>query len=167
MFDLEYWKELDAKNPGWMSEQEARFLVENVQGEVYLEIGVAYGKSIQVVRHHYQDLAIWGIDKINHGVDKKVEVGILYGDANEIVSDFSDNFISTLFIDGDHRYLGCLSDFVHWYNKVKPGGRIIFHDYGRPTTEHKGVTQTVDAVKDLLVDHKQTNYIWCGTKPST
>ena len=75
-FDKQFWDKLDQDLPGWFSEEEARFLVEHVQGDVYFEIGVAYGKSIRVVRHHFPEVAIIGIDKINHGVDKKVEVGV-------------------------------------------------------------------------------------------
>ena len=163
MFDLKYWEKLDKELPGWMSQKEAEFLVDNIQGNYYLEIGVAFGKSMSVVRHHYPELDIMGIDLTNHGVHKKLkEVNIVYGDANKINAGPFD----TLFIDGDHTYKGCLSDFVHWYNKVKPGGKIIFHDYKRPTSEHAGVTKAVDAIKPLLEDSKETKYICCGTKPS-
>lgn len=167
MFDFEYWQQLDKEIPGWMSEDEARFLVENVYGVNYSEIGVAYGKSLRIVKHHFPGMNVFGIDKIDHGVHNKVkDVFLTYGDANSLVYDTSDKLLDTLFIDGDHTYKGCLSDFVHWYNKVKPRGKIIFHDYGRPTREHEGVTKAVDAVKCLLEDFKSTNYIACGTKPN-
>lgn len=165
-FDLQYWQELDKSLPGWMSENEAGFLVENVQGEVYLEIGVAYGKSLRVVRHHFPQMRkVIGIDLINHGVDKLVpEALVHYGNANKFSVGTDDEVIDTLFIDGDHTYKGCLSDFVHWYNKVKPGGKIIFHDYKRDKN-HEGVTLAVDAIKPLLKDFKSTEFICCGTKP--
>lgn len=167
-FDLDFWNKLDADLPGWMSEEEARFLVDNVVGDDYLEIGVAFGKSLQVIHHHFPDMHIDGIDLINHGVHEKVsregsKGGIYYGDANKFYKDEKDEAIDTLFIDGDHTYKGCLADFVHWYNKVKPGGKIIFHDYMRDKN-HEGVTQAVDAIKPLLKDFKQANYICCGTK---
>lgn len=163
-FDVHYWQELDALIPGWMSQREAEFLIQNVQGTTYLEIGVAYGKSLRLVQHHFLDMNIGGIDKINHGVHDKVEgVVVKYGDAKDLLSEFEDNVLDTLFIDGDHRYQGCLADFVHYYNKVKSGGRIIFHDYQRDKN-HIGVTQAVDAIKPLLKDFKQINFICAGTK---
>lgn len=171
-FDKQFWDQLDKDIPEWMSEEEARFLVENIQGRQYLEIGVAYGKSLRVVRHHFPEMRVRGIDLINHGVDKKVYgVEIEYGDANKIAEETGlgevviGKNLDTLFIDGDHTYKGCLSDFVHWYNKVKPGGRIIFHDYQRDNN-HIGVTQCVDAIKPMLLDFKQARYICAGTKPN-
>lgn len=160
MFDEEYWEKLDKDIPGWMSKNEAEFLIENAQGEFYLEIGVAFGKSYRLMEHHYPDMGMVGIDKIDHGVKGIIEIG----DANEIVKKAGDESIDTLFIDGDHTYEGCLKDFIYWYPKVVPGGRIIFHDYGRDKA-HEGVTKTVDAIKTLLVDHSSARAIWAGTKP--
>lgn len=163
-FDLKFWEELDKEIPGWMSQQEAEFLVENVQGESYLEIGVAYGKSLRVVRHHFPEMKVMGIDLINHGVDKKVkDVAIHYGDANKLVHKFYDLTIDTLFIDGNHTELGCMSDFVCWYNKVVDGGKILFHDYQRDRN-HEGVTLAVDAIMPMLKDFKTVRAIACGAK---
>lgn len=165
-FNEEYWNQIDTEIPGWMSKAEAEFLVANtLDAPTYVEIGVAYGKSLRMVRHHFPNMGVYGIDKIDHAVQGKVNnVVLYYGDANKLVDKFAENSIDTLFIDGDHTYKGCLSDFVVWYSRVKPGGRIIFHDYNRDKA-HIGVTQTVDAVKDLLIDHQVIKYIWCGTKP--
>lgn len=165
-FDLQYWQQLDKDIPGWMSEAEARFLLEHTQGQTYLEIGVAYGKSIRLMNHHYPAMTVEGIDLINHGVDKKVlGVNVFYGDAKSYLGNYDDGSIDTIFIDGDHTYKGCLADFIHWYNKVKPGGKIIFHDYQRDKN-HIGVTQCVDAIKPLLLDFQSINFIACGTKPT-
>lgn len=160
-FDEEYWEELDKQIPGWMSREEAEFLVENVHGENYLEIGVAFGKSIRLVKHHFPDMYILGIDKIDHGVRKQVEgVEILYGDSLDLFTN-----VDTLFIDGDHTDKGCLLDFIHWYPQLDMGSRIIFHDYGRDKA-HEGVTKTVDAIKTLLEDHATVRAIWAGSKPN-
>lgn len=37
--------------------------------------------------------------------------------------------IELLWIDGDHRYRGALSDFKNWEKYVIPGGKVAFHDY--------------------------------------
>lgn len=47
-----------------------------------------------------------------------------------------------VFIDGDHSFIGCLSDILAYERFVKRGGRIGGHDY---TTEvHPGVKAAVD-----------------------
>ena len=164
-FDEEFWNKLEEEIPGWMNRTEAEFLVDNLQGESYLELGVAYGKSLRFVTHDYKG-SVDGIDKIDHGVHKKLEgANIIYGDSLKLKPGNCNEKIDTLFIDGDHEYEGCLGDFVHWYNYVAPGGRIIFHDYLRDSN-HEGVTKTVDAIKSLLEDHAEANFIWAGTKPN-
>ncbi len=160
-FNTKFWNKINQDIPGWMSKNEAKFLVDNIQGDVYVEIGVAYGKSMSIVEHHFPDMAITGIEKINHGLNKKV----IYGDANEKYIDFQDSSIDTLFIDGDHTYEGVLSDIIHWYNKVKPGGRIIFHDYGRDYA-HEGVARGVNIIKPFLKAFKKEQFICAGIKGS-
>lgn len=36
--------------------------------------------------------------------------------------------VNVLFIDGDHSYEGCWSDFVNYWDLVAPGGICAFHD---------------------------------------
>ncbi len=179
-FDKKFWDKLDKDLPGWFSEEEARFLVENVQGNLYVELGVAFGKSYRIVKHNCR-VFVLGIDRIEHGVLDKVKEeydethkGLWHSnlDGNIIIDDtcslkiihkFPYNHFDTLFIDGDHTYEGCFRDFMYWYPKVKPGGKIIFHDYQRDKA-HEGVTKAVDAIKPLLKDFKQAKHICCGTK---
>lgn len=167
-FDLNYWKELDKKIPGWMSEEEARFLVENTKKDGdYLEIGTAYGKSFSVMAHHFPKKERLTIDLIDHGnrekfsEDKKAHVHL--GDSISYSTTSGWN-IGTLLIDGDHTYEGALRDFLYWFPKVQEGGRIIFHDYNRDKN-HEGVTQAVDAIKPMLTEHSVARCIWAGTKP--
>jgi len=164
--DEKIWDEVDAIVPSWMSKNEANFLVENTEGGTYVEIGVAFGKSLRIIRNHFPEMSVTGIDKINHGVQQKVPFAkVILGDANEIVKDFTDESIDTLFIDGDHTYNGCMKDFIMWYPKVKKGGSIIFHDYQRDNN-HIGVTHCVHAIKPLLQDFKSISYICAGKKPN-
>ena len=165
-FDEKFWKELDTTLPGWQSENEARFLIENIQGDRYVEIGVAYGKSLILVEHHYGlDMEeITGIDLINHGVDKILNgANVAYGDSVDFSFTYDDETIDTLFIDGDHTYEGVKKDIEAWYPKVKKGGTIIFHDYQRDKV-HEGVQQAVDEIKDKLSNFRYVRFIAAGEK---
>ncbi len=162
-FNKQYWDKLDEEIGGWQSEAEGRFLIENVKGTVYVEIGVAYGKSIKLVEHHYPDMKLHGIELINHGVKLHRDGGMHYGDANKIVLDVQDESIDTLFIDGDHTYEGVKKDIEAWMPKVKKGGTIIFHDYKRDRA-HEGVEQAVDEIKSQLSTFRCERYICAGEK---
>jgi len=54
--------------------------------------------------------------------------------------------IDLLFIDADHTMEGVSSAYYGWYDKLRPGGVIVFHDYIR---EYPG---TVEFVKSLRSD---------------
>ena len=41
----------------------------------------------------------------------------------------ADNSLDALYIDGDHSYQGVRTDLLLGWNKVKPGGWIMGHDY--------------------------------------
>lgn len=44
---------------------------------------------------------------------------------------FADNYFDFVYIDADHSTLGCYSDIINWYPKVKPGKFLVGHDYRR------------------------------------
>ncbi len=44
-------------------------------------------------------------------------------------SDFEDESLECIFIDGDHRYEAVLEDLKAWYPKLKPGHLILGDDY--------------------------------------
>lgn len=48
--------------------------------------------------------------------------------------------VEMVFIDGDHSYEGCKADITAWTPHVRPGGLMMWHDYGW----HEGVTRAVD-----------------------
>ena len=65
----------------------------------------------------------------------------LRGRSLEIAEKFSEA-IALLFLDGDHSYAGCRSDVEAWLPKLKPGGTVVFHDFGWA----EGVQRTVQEV---------------------
>jgi predicted O-methyltransferase YrrM len=42
---------------------------------------------------------------------------------------FRPGSVDLLYVDGDHSYKGCLIDLEAWWDKVRPGGTVIGHDY--------------------------------------
>jgi len=58
----------------------------------------------------------------------------------DAAEDFLDGSIDFIFIDGNHSYEDVLADISAWYPKVKTGGVMCGHDYGKPEF---GVTEAV------------------------
>ena len=52
-------------------------------------------------------------------------------------------FCDAVFIDGDHSFYGVISDSELARSLLRPGGIIIWHDYGNPTVE---VTKAIDCL---------------------
>lgn len=62
-------------------------------------------------------------------------------DAALMVDDGSLDFV---FIDADHSYDGVRGDSEIWWDKVRPGGMMIWHDYGNDSDHTTGVREAVD-----------------------
>lgn len=60
----------------------------------------------------------------------------------EAARQFDDHSLAMVFIDGDHRHATVSIDIETWRHKVRPGGILAGHDYGRS----RGVTDVVNAV---------------------
>lgn len=139
---------------GWLDLTELEVLMNEAKklpaGAVYFEVGVAYGKSMATVRlNSLPEVQVWGVDILDwiQRKEKHEKLGIfgavnfIKGDSQEVALNW-DRPIDLLFIDSDHSYLGVLKDICSWIPHVKSEGRIIFHDYDRPTSP--GVCQAVD-----------------------
>jgi len=50
--------------------------------------------------------------------------------AEDIHSSFENNDYDVLFIDGNHSLINVIKDFALYYDKIKPNGYIVLHDYG-------------------------------------
>jgi len=63
--------------------------------------------------------------------DKNNQVNLIHGSSRDdkIISQFQDESIDILYIDGDHGFEGCYLDLLNWYPKVKKNGLIINDDY--------------------------------------
>lgn len=125
---------------GWINDIEGQVLrdeIEKLDKGVYLEIGVAFGKSLSTMCHYAKPgVEIYGIDCLNWiERDKNMEQLGVKGRANFIEGDSQQEAlawqkpIDLLFIDGDHTYYGVMKDLLSWLPHVKKGGRVIMHDY--------------------------------------
>jgi hypothetical protein len=71
----------------------------------------------------------------------------LVGKSAEMVSRIPDDSLDFVYVDGDHSYNACLTDLMLFYPKVKTGGLIAGHDYGRDVN---GVQDAVDAFWKMM-----------------
>jgi len=129
---------------GWIDDKEGEVLrreIERVpEGGIYLEIGVAWGKSLSTVCYYaHPSINIWGIDTLNWKEKREgnmAKLGVsgratfIEGDSQQEAMRWEDP-IDLLFIDGDHNYYGITKDLLSWIPFVKHGGRIVLHDYDK------------------------------------
>ena len=137
-------------------------------GSTFVEVGVWKGKSAvfmaEAIKSSRKKIDFFAVDLFDgsgggYEDDLSVINGSLYEEylkyiepVSEIIKtipknsleaykEFEDESIDFLFLDGDHRYKGILSDLKNWYGKIKTGGVISGHDYNEPSC---GVRQAVD-----------------------
>jgi len=148
-----YQKQEDIGLTGWISLEEARFLKEQAEklnpGDVYLEIGVAYGRSLSIVAKYAFTKEVYGVDILNwkereDNLKKlKVKANFIEGNSQALALTWKKP-IDLLFIDGDHTYEGVVKDIDSWLPKVKDGGMVMFHDY---CEREPGVMQAVQFIQ--------------------
>lgn len=75
-------------------------------------------------------------------------VDLVIGDANEVEAD--QGSFDLIFIDGDHSYNACKSDFEHWSDAVKIGGHLLFHDCDESEPGVQKVVAEIESQHSLL-----------------
>jgi SAM-dependent methyltransferase len=61
------------------------------------------------------------------GENEKVEV--IRKRSSEAVVAFEDESVDVVFVDANHTHEYCLRDAREWFEKLRPGGFLLFHDY--------------------------------------
>lgn len=75
---------------------------------------------------------------------------LLHGYSADMVKFFSPGTFDCVYIDGDHTYAGVVLDIKLWAPIVRPGGMIMFDDYGDgAAASFPGVVQAVDEFVQL------------------
>lgn len=126
-------------------------LVSNIKPEIIVELGTFRGESFFSMCEAVRDnnlsttcyaVDTWGgdpqqgmydesvyLDVSNHAEKEfKSFAHLLRTDFSEAAKQFKSESIDLLHIDGYHTYDAVKSDFDTWYEKLKPGCVILFHD---------------------------------------
>ena len=129
----------------------ARDLVAALRPSVFVELGTHYGESYfglcQAIAENQVDCKAYAIDtwrgehQSGYYDESIYEEVAAYNEANyadfsylvrglfdDALSQFDDESIDLLHIDGLHTFDAVSHDFYSWLPKVKPGGIVLFHD---------------------------------------
>jgi ADP-heptose:LPS heptosyltransferase len=75
---------------------------------------------------------------------------VIHAPSAEAAAQVPDASLDYVFIDADHSYEGCRDDIAAWLPKVRPGGLLGGHDYGRSAYPREGVKPAVDEAASRL-----------------
>lgn len=67
-----------------------------------------------------------------------------------------DESLDFVFIDADHAYQCALEDCQVWWPKLKHGGALFAHDYGK-LSHHRGVTPAIDKFAETIGEKVQAH----------
>jgi len=151
--EFEYEKVLEDHEQPWVGHIYFAYdLVSNLKPELIVELGAYKGTSFfsfcQAVKDHnfsttlfavdtwkgdkhsfYYGEEVWELfDRIKKSYYENLNINILKTTFDEAVTEFEDNSIGILHIDGLHIYEAVKHDFETWESKVKDNGIILFHD---------------------------------------
>ena len=151
-------------------EGEYLFSLANLSEKGIVETGRFHGGSTFLLAAANQNVPIYSIDIEPQDDDlirsyfKKTALGnnvsLIVGDSQNVKYPEVGE-IDLLFIDGDHSYEGCTKDFENWYEKVIPGGHIVFHDSYFPTDVQRSIIDLVRKYDvDVSVSQYMTSYYW-------
>lgn len=166
---------------GFTKESELEFLSEVARGmpqrAAIVEVGSWKGRSTVAICEGLRggsEATVWAIDTFAGDPDVAEAVGavdqravaaefkrntagydclrMIVAESVEAAAEFDDESLDWVFIDADHSYEAVVADIAAWAPKLKPGGLLSGHDYGRA-----GVT---DAVRRSFPAVEQASSIW-------
>ena len=114
-----------------------------------VNIGTWTGKSVAALRFGNSFAKIVAIDIDHSRAEIRLpDVEYITSDSAQIALGWDHGAIDLLFVDGSHSYAGIMNDMA-FAKHIKPGGWILFHDYG--TFSH----EVMLAVDDWWADHRK------------
>lgn len=102
-----------------------------------VEVGVDVGDNAACILREWEGnlVKLYLVDPVNNIHDRFRAEGTLVEFINktsvEASKHFEDNSLDFAYLDGDHSYQGIKDDLEFWYPKVKIGGVICGHDFGK------------------------------------
>lgn len=142
-------------------------VVDEINPQVILEIGVHKGYSAQVWRKAFKPDILIGLDNEPEPAEFK-DFEFIVGDSqsdhvfDRVQSSLGGRKVDFLFIDGDHTYEGCKADYWKYSPLVRKGGIIAFHDINRRDPKWIGNVE-VCRVWDWVKDRHKTMEFFNGS----
>jgi predicted O-methyltransferase YrrM len=138
-------------------------LITPMEGQRIVDVGTGWGESAEFFSNLKPDWTIYTIDGFGLYGDGRIYPELEHekvlqisekiwdlGNVIQILGNSNTLFwelpIDVLFIDGDHRYDGCMSDYCNFAGFVVKGGLIVFDDYNQPDYPLNGVQQVVSEI---------------------
>jgi len=132
--------------------------VKKLRKGICIEIGRYQGASTLALSRYFSHVISIDILALPSDFPKLDNVDIIVGDTKNvntynlvqsILAAHNDLAVTCLFIDGDHSFQGCKSDFDTYNSLVSKGGKIVFHDI-LDTVFHRSQNCHVAGVWDAI-----------------
>jgi hypothetical protein len=168
-------------NSIWLPGEDIPKLLENIEKPVGVEIGTAEGFTTESLLKTVPTLKLTGVDPYPIYIDwdnnqpasdknkeKYIEKTKEYKDrwnhfyktSDEAASEFENESLDFVFIDGLHTYEQVLKDCQNYYPKIKKGGLIIGHDFARIQDVNKAVLEFANKLGVEVKNAKQDLWYW-------
>lgn len=153
-----------------------------------LEIGCAEGETTKHLLSNFPSLKLYGIDPYQKYIDwngynlnedhmnrsfklfeesikkyKKRHI-LIQEYSDDVVSQFEDNSLDFIFIDGLHTYEQVLKDCRNYYSKVKSGGIFSGHDYRVISEVNRAVNEFAQEINITTILETEVD-VWYWIKP--
>lgn len=146
----------------WLPGEDIPNLISHIENPIGVEIGTAEGVTTEYILSKIPTLKLTGIDHYPKYVDwdgnmpagEKNKKDLLervkpyknrythiYKSSNDAVTEFKDDSLDFVFVDGLHEYDQVKLDCENYWPKIKKGGLLIGHDFARIQGVHKAVTE--------------------------